>query len=385
MTVQTLRSPGATTAVVNTVANVPTKFYGTMGAPHTFTDPVTGETITIVSEATAVDAAFSVSGSNIIIDAIAPGYTDTRGSLVGDIIVVKPITEWANNIFNILSQSHEDDGKIKNSAITYNANIFDHVQSGAVLAGLGYGANLNVSLSAGVCYINGIKQTIAAVATRGYTASKDTYVDALYNASGTATIVYTEVATNAASPALAANSIRLGIVVTGASNIANVGAINQGQTDKVLPIVSGNPYTTTESLGNLICPRDPNRRILAYRQLITQTNINAAGVSNIPGLGAISFINPDPTRKIKISGYLPLTATAGGLQKTHISDNSLVYQTYQVDMPTVGAIPTQLERVLEFPAGLTTLKGQVSLAGTTNSVYADSPNGWYAWIKVELE
>jgi len=255
MTVQTLRSPGATTAIVNTVANVPTKFYGTMGAPHTFTDPVTGETITIISEATAVDAAFSVSGSNIIIDAIAPGYVDTRGSLVGDIIVIKPVTEWANNLYNVLAQAHNADGTIKNAAITYNPNIVNYVASGAIIAGLGYGSTLTASLSAGVCWINGIQQTIAAVATRTYTASKDTYVDALYSSTGTATIVYTEVANNAASPALAANSIRLGIVVTGAANIAAATSISQGGFANIVPVISSQILKGNDTLGNVIYPK----------------------------------------------------------------------------------------------------------------------------------
>ncbi len=269
MTVTNVRAALASTILVNTVANVPAKFYGTMGTPHTFTDPVTSEVITIISDATAVDFAGSVSGATLNIDAIAPGYTDTRGSAVGDIIIIRPVTEWANNIFNILSAAHKDDGTLKNTSLDafYKPSdiIYDFVQSGAVLAGLGYASNLNVSLSAGVCYIGGLRQTIAAVASRGYTASKDTYVDALYNVSGTATIVYTEVANNATAPALAANSIRLGIVVSGA-NILNAASVNQGQEDRVLPLVSSVPYSVVDGLGNLICPRDPQRQILGYRQ-----------------------------------------------------------------------------------------------------------------------
>jgi hypothetical protein len=54
---------------------------------------------------------------HVEIDAIAPGYTDL-GSKVGDIIVVRPVTEWANNIFNVLSAAHNDDGTLKASAVT---------------------------------------------------------------------------------------------------------------------------------------------------------------------------------------------------------------------------------------------------------------------------
>lgn len=102
MTVTNVRSSGATTIQVNTVANVPAKFFASMGTPHTFTDPVTGETITVISEATAVDFAGHVDGSNIEIDEIADGYTD-NGSEVGDIIVIRPVTNWANLVAEFLT------------------------------------------------------------------------------------------------------------------------------------------------------------------------------------------------------------------------------------------------------------------------------------------
>lgn len=221
MTVQTLRSPGATTAIVNTVANVPTKFYGTMGAPHTFVDPVTGETITIISEATAVDAAFSVSGSTIVIDAIASGYTDTRGSLVGDIIVIKPITEWANNLFNLLNQSHNDNGSIKESAIVYQPTVSDYIQTGGIWSAL---TGFNATMTALTCYQAGRLGSVAAVATRAFTASKDTYVDILRNTTtGAFSLVYTEVANNATTGfTLAANSLRLAKVVTSGVGVTSV-------------------------------------------------------------------------------------------------------------------------------------------------------------------
>ena len=121
-------------------------------------------------------------------------------------------------------------------------------------------------MTAGVVYINGRRISISAVTARTLTTSKDTYVDILDNGDGTGTLAYTEVTNNTASPALAANSIRIAIVVTGASNIAAATSINQGQETMVLPIASSIPYAVTDSLGNLICPRDPNRKVLGYRQ-----------------------------------------------------------------------------------------------------------------------
>jgi len=217
MTVQNVRSPGASDILVNTVTGVPTKFYGSMGEPHTFTDPVTSEIITIISEATAVDFAGHIDTGKIVIDEIAPGYVDTRGSLVGDIVVVRPITEWANNIFNVLNQSLNDDGTVKNTAIP---NVADHIQSGGIWALV---SGLNGSMTSLVGFQNTIRGTIAALTSRAFTASKDTYVDVLRNSTtNDFSLVYTEVTNAAASPALASNSIRLAKVVTSGSAITSV-------------------------------------------------------------------------------------------------------------------------------------------------------------------
>lgn len=260
---------------------------------------------------------------------------------------------------------------------------YDYVVSGCAWTGDSYGVNRNASMTAGVMYINGRRHTVALVTARTFTASKDTYVDALSNGDGTATLVYTEVANNAASPTLAANSIRLGIVVTGASTIASVASINQGQVGKTLPIASSNPYAVTDSLGNLILPKDPQRRLLAHRMLVAQVTINASGQTDVTGLNIIPFISPDSYRKIKVSGHIPITNTAGGLQKSHLLEGANKLNTWQNNMPTAGAINTMPERTVEFSAGLHTLKAAVGFSGTTNSVYSDGAD-WWAWVKVEL-
>lgn len=125
-TVQNSRSPGSSTIVVDTVAGIPDFFTGTMGTPHTFTDPITSETITVISEATAVDFAGHVDGSNLEIDDIAPGYSDL-GSEVGDIIVIRPTTQWGDNLAEVLEVAHEDDGALKDTA------IFDALDAKGVL------------------------------------------------------------------------------------------------------------------------------------------------------------------------------------------------------------------------------------------------------------
>jgi len=164
---------------------------------------------------------------------------------------------------------------------------FDYVASGCVWSGDAYGSTRVASMTSGVVYIDGTRVPVSAVTSRTFTASRDTYIDV-----GTDGVVdYTEVTNNNASPALSASHIRLGIIVTGASNIANVGSVNQGQFDKVLPIASSIAYTFTDSLGNIICPRDPQRRTLGYKQVTASQNTITTEV-DITGL-ASPVIVPD--------------------------------------------------------------------------------------------
>ncbi len=114
--VQTVRLAGSPTIIVDTVNNLPATFKASMGTPHTFIDPVTNEEIKVISEATEVSFTGHVSGSNLEIDSIDPGYTD-NGSAVGDIIVIRPTTEWANNIAEVLLTAHDQTGAITTDTI----------------------------------------------------------------------------------------------------------------------------------------------------------------------------------------------------------------------------------------------------------------------------
>ncbi len=115
-TVQSSRSPGSSTIIVDGVAGIPDTFMGSMGTPHTFTDPITSEVITVISEATCVDFSGHVDGANLEIDDIAPGQTDL-GSEISDIIIIRPTTQWGDNVAEVLEVSHEDDGALKEEAI----------------------------------------------------------------------------------------------------------------------------------------------------------------------------------------------------------------------------------------------------------------------------
>lgn len=115
-TVQNVRAPAATTLIVDTVQGINSTFHATMGTPHTFVDPVTSETITVISEATAVDFQGHVDGTNLEIDTIAPGFTD-NGSAVGDIVIIRPTTQWGDQVAEVLEVSHNDDGTIKETSV----------------------------------------------------------------------------------------------------------------------------------------------------------------------------------------------------------------------------------------------------------------------------
>ncbi len=101
------RDIDATTIVVDSVANVPTKFIGTYGTllPSTFIDPTTKR-----------DFRGHLSGGDIIIDSFEDGSVD-NGNVEGQVVVIKPNTSWANDIVNLARVSHNDDGTIKTSVL----------------------------------------------------------------------------------------------------------------------------------------------------------------------------------------------------------------------------------------------------------------------------
>jgi len=327
--IESNRAALATVINVDSVDNWPNEFIVTTGTllGTGFLDPDT-----------QLEFEGHLSAGDIIIDSVMPGYTDV-GNTTGQVAFIKPTTGFADNVVALAKVSHNADGTIKNDAITtpdqftdpvdpalrFRENFFDHIASGCVLTGTGYGSNLAWSLTAGVVYINGKRYTVAA-ATGVVVASKDTYFDLLEPVSGqVATLVFTggnSVANNAASPALAANSIRLGIIVSGA-NIASVAAVNQGQEDKLLPIASSTPYAVTDSLGNLICPRDPNRRILGQRQVTSAFNTSSLSAVLITGLSMPIIIPPGRRVELCLISSGLYMATGGAIASAGIYDTSV--------------------------------------------------------------
>lgn len=251
--------------------------------------------------------------------------------------------------------------------------LFNHVASGGVWTGDSYGTNRNASMTALVCYINGRRIAIGAVTARTFTASKDTYIDVLDNADGTGTLVYTEVANNAASPALASNSIRIGIIVTGATTIANVGSVNQGQENKVLPIVSSVAYAVTDSLGNLICPSDPNRKLLGQRQFVVSVGTGTTAETLITGLNCPVIVPAG--RKIKVTMFSYAITISSGVASTFIYEGifgsgGVQIQAWNISTTNIGCIiertytPTSLTPTFTATISTTAANPTVNAAAT---------------------
>ena len=108
-TVTVTRSIGATTLVVDSVANYNDKVIVTTGILNTETDTLTPESVTVFWG--------HITGGNIIIDGFAPGYVDI-GNAVGDVVLIKPTTLWANVIADLFEVSHNSDGSLKAGIVT---------------------------------------------------------------------------------------------------------------------------------------------------------------------------------------------------------------------------------------------------------------------------
>jgi hypothetical protein len=275
---------------------------------------------------------------------------------------------------------------------------FNYVASGCVWTGDSLGSTRNASMSAGVVYINGRRLTVSAVNARSFTGSKDTYVDFQDNGDGTAKVTYTEVTNNAASPSSLSDAstfafathLRNAIIVTGASSIASAGSINQGQSDKVLPIASSIAYTTTDSLGNLIYNTAPNPTVIGYRQITSGFATSSTSDTAVTGLSAPVIVPPG--RKVKIS--------SGGRWVT--SSGSPAYSNHSIHDGTIGVTPLQFFRAVQAAANaatgfyLETPPQQPSLTSQSSKTYnaAMSVNGGTGtiaagtdgpcWLKVEL-
>lgn len=211
------------------------------------TDPITNEVS--VTNQTSWKALVNSDNNTLTNLTLAPGYEDI-GNDIGDFVECIPTSFWGNELIEGIEVHANPDGTLKTTAIKSSlgndgrlVDTLDELTSDFVLSGGVWTvvAGLNGTMTALAAYINGYKNTVAAVVTRAFTPSKDTYVDVLKDAATHAfTLVYTEVANGAAAPALAANSLRLGKVITSGTAITSI--VQTGQDSNT---GSGNLYRPT--------------------------------------------------------------------------------------------------------------------------------------------
>lgn len=106
--VTNLRTAGSTTIAVDSLLNWPDSFIATAGKE--LSDNTLDPASVIVFKG-------HKSGATIVIDSFAPGYTD-GGSSVGDVVLIKPATAWADEIATTLSASLNDNGSLKSAPVT---------------------------------------------------------------------------------------------------------------------------------------------------------------------------------------------------------------------------------------------------------------------------
>lgn len=331
--------------------------------------------------------------SKTALKVVCPSAADGRGQddttagahSTGATVIMAPVAgfweafqsgvAFTNNVINTV--------KLK----TASEFIYDHVASGIVITGDSLGSNKNYSISSGVVYIAGERCTVAAVSAQTVGASKDRYIDLRSNGDGTASYITNEVNNNAASQALTAGDLRVGIVVAGATTIANAASINQGETDKLLPIASSIPYAVTDSLGNLICPRDPQRKLLGFRQITSGTATTSATAVQIVGLTCPVIVPTGRKVKITLFTYFAKNSTATANINSTIWDGVVASGTQLASgvffAPTNGyGVPMTVESVTTPATASKTYNGGVS--ASANTATFDAAATQPGFIRVEL-
>lgn len=103
-TVTVSRAANNPTITVDTLAGWPANFIGVTGTPDLVTNTIQSGTLQVFYG--------HESGGKIVIDSFAAGYSDL-GNGIGDIVILKPTTAWADEIADILAVAHLGDGSIK--------------------------------------------------------------------------------------------------------------------------------------------------------------------------------------------------------------------------------------------------------------------------------
>ncbi len=249
----------------------------------------------------------------------------------------------------------------------------DFVQEGCNITVV---SGLNVSLSAGVVWIDGVPVDVSLISSIAMTASRDNYVD--IDKKGT--VYVTPVTNNTASPALASNRIRIGIVVTGAGSVS---VINQGEPLATLPVVSNEILNISDSVGNMICPQK-GQRVLAYRRRTTLFTTASSSDVLITGLSATVRIPSNVRRvKVKLSNRAAFNNTAGAYVGLSVYKGNVgttkIYQQYGAGNASSASvhIPFNMDPIIDVTPGSTVTfqAGAVALSGGTSSLTVEATAG----------
>lgn len=191
--------------------------------------------------------------------------------------------------FGGLSEGTND--ALNNSMATFRSEIsLNFAYTGLVWS---ISAGLNGTMTAGVAYVGGVRVAPSSIASRAFTASRDTYVDV--NTAGV--ISYVEVANGATTGmTLTSNSIRIAKVVTSGAAITSV--------------------TTSgwDPIGNAIYNRDPYSRTLNYAQITASiTGLTSASAVQLTGLSCPVIVKATG-RRVEVELFIPDTTNSSSAQ-----------------------------------------------------------------------
>lgn len=248
-------------------------------------------------------------------------------------------------------------------------------------------SGLNGTMTAGIVYINGKRIVVATIASQAFPVSKDTYVSVDVN--GTVSIA-SQVANNAVSPALPANSVWLAIVITNGTVITG---INVGQivfaTTPPGPTVSSRVLFVSDTNGQLIYPT-PNQRMIGYAQVVAATPVASSTTpTQVPGLSVA--VQVPANRRFKAIFDTPgiTTSLAGSYAQPSLWDGVVNAGTRLKEgyfVPATGGFlnDMHLEQPLPPTSGLKTYNLGVQTGGGGTVSIAASTTG-PSYIAIELQ
>lgn len=220
-------------------------------------------------------------------------------------------------------------------------------------------SGLNGQMTSGHFYsTTGLLLTVAAIATRAFTASKDTYV--YIDSAGV--VQYSEVANGAAQPSLAAGAKWLSKVVTGASTISSITDMRQTQ-----PIAASNiaaAAVTNEKLST-------SAILLGYAQsAVTQTGITTK--VDLTGM-TVTVTVPTGGRMLELEYRCgSVVGTAGDRAVTTIQEGTTILNTDYTTMPSNLGLPVRMNVFITPSAGTHTYKVAAQSSGAIMQHYADA-------------